>query len=235
MADSPSVGILVNIFTSPTAAFTALKERPNPWLALLIVLGLYAAVSYLYLQVVDLPWMLDRQLSQGGNLTDEQRTQAVDAALQLSPTVYGVIGAVTTPLSILIVYALVALYFTGVSFATNDGVKYGQWFALVAWSAMPVVLGLAATFVNLLVTDARFLPQEQLNPLSFGNLFGLNSEGAPTSQRILLSLDITTLWSVMLQIIGYQIFSQRSIVRAAIVVFAPVAVIVLISALVAAF
>jgi hypothetical protein len=234
MADSSSVGILVNIFTSPTAAFTALKERPSPWLPLLIVLLTYAAVSYLYLQVVDLPWMLDRQLSQGGNLTDEQRTQAVDAALQISPTVYGVIGAVTTPLSILIVYALIALYFTGVSFATNDGVKYGQWFAMISWSVMPVIFGLAASFVNLLVSDARFLPQEQLNPLSFGNLFALNSDGAPLSQRILLSLDVTTLWAVVLQVIGYQVFSQRSIVRAAVVVLGPMAAIVLVSAIVAA-
>jgi hypothetical protein len=234
MADSSTVSILVNIFTSPTAAFTALKQRPSPWLALLIVLIGYGAVSALYLQVVDLPWMLDRQLSQGGNLTDEQRAQAVDAALQISPTVYGVIGAVTTPLSILIVFALIALYFTGVSFATNDGVKYGQWFAMIAWGTLPIVFGLAASFVNLLVNDARFLPQEQLNPLSFGNLLAIDSEGASTVQRILLSLDITTLWAVMLWIIGHQVFSQRSIVRAAVVVLGPIAAIVLISAIVTA-
>lgn len=226
MADSSSVNVLVNIFTAPSAAFAALKERPNPWPALLIVLGLYAAVSYLYTQAVDLPWLIDRQLSQGGNLTEEQRSQAVDAALQISPAVYGVIGAVTSPLSILIVYALSALYYTGVSFATNDGVKYGQWFALVAWATMPIVFGLAASFVNLMVSDARFLPQEQLNPLSFGNLLALDGEGAPMSQRILLSLDITTLWSIVLSIIGYQVFTQRSIVRAAVVVLAPLAVIV---------
>jgi hypothetical protein len=234
MADSTTVSVLTNIFTAPTIAFAALKERPKPWLALLIVLGTYAAVSYLYLQVVDLPWMLDRQLSQGGNLTEEQRTQAVDAALQISPTVYGVIGAVTTPLSLLILYALIALYFTGVSFATNERVKYGQWFAMISWSWMPIVFGLAASFVNLLVVDARFLPQEQLNPLSFGNLFGLSSEAAPMSQRILLSLDVTAVWMIALMVIGYQVFTQRSIVRAAVVVLAPIAVIVLVSTIIAA-
>jgi len=234
MADSSTVGVLTNIFTAPSTAFAALKARPSPWLALLIILVGYAAVSYLYLQVVDLPWMLDRQLSQGGNLTDEQRDQAVEAALQLSPTVYGVIGAVTTPLSILIVFALVALYFTGVSFATNDGVKYGHWFAMICWALMPIVFGLVATFINLLVNDARFLPQEQLNPLSFGNLFGIDMEGTSTGQRVLLSLDVTTLWSVVLLVLGHQVFSQRSIVRAATVVLAPIVVIVLISVILAA-
>ena len=234
MADNSSVSTLVNIFTAPSAAFAALKERPNPWLALLVVLIGYCAVSYVYLQVVDLAWMLDRQLGQAGTLTDEERNRAVEGALQISPTVYGVIGAVSTSLSILVVLALVALYFTAVSFATNDGVKFGQWFAMISWSMMPVVFGLVASFVNLLVSDARFLPQEQLNPLGFGNLLGIDSDGMPVLQRILLSLDITTLWSVVLQVVGYQVFTQRSIARSAVVVLGPLAVIVLVGVIVAA-
>ena len=226
MADSSSVSILVNIFTSPSAAFTALKERPNPWVALLIVLGLSAAVSFLYLQVVDLPWMLDRQLSQGASLTDAQRDQMVEGALQISPTVYGVIGIVSTTLWLLMVLAVVGLYFTAVSFATNDGVKFGQWFAMGAWALMPMVFGLAATFVNLLVSDARFLAPEQLNPLSFANLLGIEIEGASASQIALLSRDITALWCVLLFVLGYQVFAQRSLVRAATVVLAPLVVIV---------
>src|SRR5688572_2928127 len=187
MADSSSVSVLVNIFTAPSAAFAALRERPNPWLALLIVLGLTAVVSFLYLQVVDLPWMLDRQLSQGGQLTDAQREQMVEGALRISPTIYGVIGIVTGTLWLLIVLAVIGLYFTAVSFATNDGVKFGQWFAMGAWALMPMVFGLAATFVNLLVSDARFLAPEQLNPLSFANLLGIEMEGASQGQIALLS------------------------------------------------
>jgi Yip1-like protein len=234
MSDSSSVGVLSNIFTSPTAAFAQLRERPNPWLALLILLVGYAAVSYLYLQVVDLAWMLDQQMAQGGNLTEEQRKQAVDAALQVSPVVYSVIGAVGAPLSILIVVALIALYFTGVSFATNDGVKYGQWFAMITWALMPIVIGLAATFINLLVSDSRFIPQEKLNPLAFGNLLGIDMAGLPRGQKGLLSLDISSIWAVVLLVLGHQVFTQRSIVRAAIVVLGPIVGIVLISVILSA-
>lgn len=234
MSDSSSVGVLSNIFTAPSVAFRSLKERPSPWLSLLILLVGYAAVSYLYLQVVDLAWMLDHQLAQGGNLTDEQRSQAVDAALRISPAVYGVIGAVTSPLFVLIIVALVALYFGAVSFATNDGVKYGQWFAMISWALMPIVIGLAATFINLLVSDARFLPQEKLNPLSFGNLLGIDPEGATRGERALLGLDISAVWAIALLVLGHQVFTQRSIVRAATVVLAPIVVIVLISVIISA-
>jgi Yip1 domain len=235
MADSTTVGILTNIFAAPSAAFAAIKERPNPWVPLLVVAIGSAVVSYLYLQGVDMAWMLDRQISQGGgNLTDEQRTQAVDAALQVPPAVYYVIGTVSAPLWYLISYALIALYFTGVSFATNDGVKYGQWLAMIAWSMVPMVLGLAATFVNLLVSDARFLPPEQLNPLSFGNLLGIDTEGVSTLERSLLSLSVVALWIVGLLVVGHQVLSQRSVVRSAVIVLAPIVVIVLIGVIVAA-
>ena len=95
------------------------------------------------------------------------------------------------------------------------------------------VFGLLASFVNLQVTDARFLPAERLNPLSFGSLLGLAPQGATTVERTLMALDVTILWSIVLQILGYQAFTQRSVVTSTIVVLGPLAVIVLIASLVA--
>jgi|SRR5689334_9736952 len=227
MSDSTSVGVHTNIFTAPSRAFAAIRERPSPWVPLLLISIGTAVVSYLYLKSVDMAWMLDHQLAQGGNLTDEQRTQMVDAALKLPQGAYYVLGTLSAPISYLIYWALIALYLTAVSFATNDGVKYGQWFATIAWSMVPLLFGLAATFVNLLVSDARFLPPELLNPLSFSNLLGIDVEGSSALERGVLSLSVTALWVVGLLIVGHQVLSQRSIVRSALVVLAPVVAIVL--------
>lgn len=232
MADSSSVGVLTNIFTAPQAAFAAIKERPSPWVPLLLLIVGTFAVQFVYMQSVDFAWLMDRQLEQGG-LTDEERRQTVDAMTQVPPTVLGAVQGISGAIVILIVYALTALYYTGVSFATHDGVKYGQWLALVAWCSLPGIFGLIASFVNLLVTDARFLPPEQLNPLSFGSLLAVDGEGATAVERILLGLDVTVLWAVVLQILGYQAFTQRSMVRATVVVLGPLALIVLIASLVA--
>jgi hypothetical protein len=79
------------------------------------------------------------------------------------------------------------------------------------------------------------LPAEQLNPLSFGSLLALDPQGATIVQRILMSLDLTVLWSTVLQILGYQHFTQKSIVTATIVVLGPLAVLVGISSLAALF
>ena len=232
MADSTTVGILTNIFTAPAIAFAAIKERPSPWLPLLVlILGTFA-VQFAYMQAVDLPWLIDQQLQQAGaDITEEQRSQAVDAATQIPASVLGAIQGVSGGVVILIIYALIALYYTGVSFALNDKIKYQQWLALIAWCSLPAVFGLIASFVNLQVTDARFLPADQLNPLSFGSLLALETQGATIVERILMQLDVTVLWSTVLQILGYQAFTQRSIVTSTVVVLGPLAVIVLVASL----
>lgn len=232
MADSSSVGVLSNIFTAPSQAFAAIKERPNPWLPLLVLIGAVFIVQFMYMQAVDFPWLIDHQLQQaGGNMTDAQRAQLVDATARIPPSVLGAVQGASGGLVILIIYALIALYYTGVSFATNDGHKFQQWLALIAWCSLPSVLGYIASLVNLQVTDARFLPAEQLNPLSFGSLLGLDPQGATIVQRILMALDVTVLWSTVLQILGYQAFTQRSITFSTAVVLGPLAVIVLVASL----
>jgi hypothetical protein len=231
MADSTSVGVLSNIFTAPTLAFLAIKERPNPWLPLLVLMTGVFIVQFTYMQAVDYPWMVDQQLQQAGNMTDAQRAEAVDAMTQLPPSVMGSIYGVGGAISILIIYAVIALYYLGVSFATNDKTKYQQWLALIAWCSLPTVLGYIASLVNLQVTDARFLLPTELNPLSFGSLLNLDPQGATTVETILMALDVTVFWSVVLQILGYQAFTQRSFTFATAVVLGPLAIIVLIASL----
>jgi hypothetical protein len=231
MSDSTSVGVLSNIFTAPSLAFAAIKERPNPWLPLLVLMVSVFLQQFMYMQAVDYPWMMDQQLQQAGNMTEEQRAQTVDAMTQLSPSVMGSIYGVGGALSVLIIYALIALYYLGVSFATNDKTKYQQWLALIAWCSLPSVLGYIASLVNLQVTDARFLLPTQLNPLSFGSLLGVDSQGASYGETILMALDVTVVWTTVLQILGYQAFTQRSFGFATAVVLGPLALIALIASL----
>jgi hypothetical protein len=232
-ASLSSASILTDIITAPARAFASIKEQPSVWLPLTIVLVSYCAVSIVYTSSVDFAWLIDQQLQQAQNLTDAQREQAVKAALRISPAVYGVIGAVAASIFIPALFALTSLYYTGVSFVTGDGVKYKQWFALACWCAIPIVLGLVAALVHVLAGDARFMRQEELNPFSFGNLLGVDRAGATILHRILLGLDVTAIWSVVLSIVGYQSFTKRSLAFSAAIVLAPLALIIAISAAIA--
>jgi hypothetical protein len=234
MAVDSAATKLVNIFAAPAEAFRAIRERPQAWVPLLILIAGVTIVSLLYMTSVDLGWFLENQMrSSGRALTDAQIKQAVDAASRLPPVVYGGIASVTSALAILLFTAIGALYYTGVSFVTGDGVRFKQWYGLVCWCMLPTLLGIVAQLVNLLANDPRFMVQDAINPLAFGNLLGIDRTGATILQRVLLGIDVTSLWGLLLAVVGYQTFSKSSLVKAAVIVLAPLAVIVAVGSAIA--
>jgi hypothetical protein len=234
MADSSYVALATNIITAPNEAFIALKERPRVLLPVLVLLIGFSAVSFYFLSHVDMGFFLDNQLRSGNaNLTDAQREQAVAAAAKIPPLVYGAIGAFSSSFFVFLIIFLVASYYTIVSFVTGDGVKLKQWFALLCWCALPQVLGIVAQLVNMLVNDPRFMLQDSINPLAFGNLLSIDRTGAPIVQRILLGIDITAIWTLVLQVLGYQSFTKSSYAKSTAVVLGPIALIVLVGTLLA--
>jgi hypothetical protein len=75
--------------------------------------------------------------------------------------------------------------------------------------------------------------QDSIDPLSVGNLLSIDRTGAPTVQRYMLGLDVTLIWSLVLQVIGYQSFTNKSYATSAAVVLGPIALIVAIGTLLA--
>jgi hypothetical protein len=234
MANESALAIATNIFTAPNEAFPVIKEQRKVWLPILALIIGFSAVSFAYMNAVDLPWFMETQLQAGNaELTDEQREQALAAATRISPMVYGAIGAVTSSAAVLLWLFVVALYYTGVSFLTHDGVKLKQWFALLCWCSLPTVLGALAQLVNVLATDARFMMQDEINPLSFGSLFSVERQGVTIVQRVLLSIDVTSLWALVLSVLGYQAWTNSSMMKTIAIVLGPIVVIVAISTLAA--
>jgi hypothetical protein len=226
MASQSSFAIAANIFVAPNEAFAAIRERPNVLLPLILILGTYGIVSFSFTYSVDVPWFMEQQINMSaGDLTPSEREAAIEASSNMAPGVLGAISTVSSSIFILLWTFLVALYYTGVSFATGDGIKLKQWYGLVVWCALPILLGLVASIVNIFISDARFMLQEDINPLSFNNLLSIDTEGFSTLQRILASLDLSTVWSLALTIIGYQTWTQRSIYKAAGIVLGPFVVI----------
>jgi hypothetical protein len=236
MADGSSAAVAANVFTSPNDAFAVIRERPGVFLPVLVLIVGYAAVSFLYMNKVDLPWFMEQQMAAGNpDMSDAQREQAAQQAASLSPNVYGAIGAITTPAFVFLIIFVTALYYTGVSFVTHDGIRLKQWFALVCWCQLPTTLGLLAQIVNLSVGDVRFMLQDEINPISFGNLLSIDRQGATIVQRILLGMDPTALWAVVLSVIGYQAWTKSSLAKAGAVVLGPLAVIVIVTTLFTVF
>ena len=232
MAEKSPLAVAVDLITAPNQAFAAIKERPSVWLPLVVLCVSYAAVAYSYMTSVDIGWFFDQQMRQSApEMTDLQREQAVRATTSVGGTTLGAISAVTGPLGLVLGLFIVALYLLGVGFVTHDGIRLKQWFAFSAWCALPIELGLIASLINILVGDARFMLQDQLNPLAFINLLNIDREGLTGLERGLLSIDLTTIWATVLCVLGYKAWTNRSTAVAIAVVLGPAALIIALVAL----
>lgn len=238
MADASAFAVAANLFAAPNEAFAAIRKRSYIWLPLVVLIGGNALVSLVYMNSVDLPWFMEQQLDaqierSGNTLTAEEREQALEASSRMPASTLGGIGAVASAAFILLWTFLIALYYAGVSFATGDGIKLKKWFALVCWCTLPIVLGIIASLVNILASDARFMLQEDLNPLSFRNLLGIDTSQLGLLERVLANIDLSAVWALVLGVLGYQAWTGRSLVKSAGIVLGPLALIVVLGSLIA--
>lgn len=224
MAETSRIGVAVNIFASPRDAFEVIRDRPRALLPWLLVIAGAATVNFMFVNLVDLAWYIEQQIrasAASGNLTEDQIRQAVERSSGMSPVVLGAIGAVSSAVIVTLIYFVYSLYLTGVSFATNDGIRLRQWFGLVCWCGLPALLGFLASIVNMLSNDATFMSQDRINPLSYASIFNLDTAGVGGFRRVLMMSDVTQIWTLVLTVLGYQAWTRRGLGSAAAIVLAP--------------
>jgi hypothetical protein len=209
------------MFTSPSAAFPALKEQPRFWFALLAVSLSTAAVVAWYYSIVDLEWLKDRLLSANSRMADmneEQRTRASKFISGNFLTWSSVIGAIIT---ILIIRAVEAMYFTLAGNIVNIRFKFQQWFALSCWTALPHLIATAAMAAYLLTADSNQISVEELSVLSLNELF-FNKSMADKGYTLLSNLTLIHPWAWWLTVVGVRAWSGRSWLFSSVFALAPI-------------
>ena len=219
-----TISTIINIFASPGEAFASIKEKPRYLVALLLLLLGGALVQFFYMKNVDVQWFFDELAASNPNTT-QQQIDGYNAFASLPQTVVAVIFSVITAIFIPIFFLIVALYFKIVSQFTKDGLSYKQLFSLVCLSSIPSLLASLASLVKVMTSDVSLMPATELNPLAFWGLLNLESMGAGTFDGIAMNTDPTTIWSLVLLILGYKIFSGKDLGTAALIALIPTAVI----------
>ena len=191
----------VDIFLQPGNVFPALRERPTFAAPLLLVALGSAVMLLLYFLSVDPAWYLDHVLAtQAGEMTAKELAQAK----QLVPGARTM--AVVAPLMMLIglvVAALVhALYFLLAGRILGMAVSFRQGLSLVAWSGMPMLLGLVVTIVGVLTMAT----QTSLESLALLNLDPLLLQLPPDSpwKPVASGVSLLSVWVVFLGALGWR-------------------------------
>lgn len=208
----------LNILTSPSEAFAAIKHRPSKAFPLLLVVVLNALVLTWYFNIVDYEWFVDDILS-AGTISEEERAEARESMLALSINSFALFGVIGGSAAIIVINLLQAAYLSLVAAIRGDRFKFSHWFSLVCWAGFPVLLTIAGSAVTILLTPNGQLSSYQLDPLTLYNL-GLGSNSASV-QALTQSISLTAFWSLGLIAIGHQQWTQASWARSVIIVTSP--------------
>ena len=218
MEETPvsAVGRIPGVFFSPVATFDSIAKRPT-WLPPLL---LWTAVSVLFTAFlvprIDYDRMIRGQMERRGQSVPEERIQAAVAMQKkIAPIAYNVIAAVTpTAVSL-----LVAVVLWGAFKAFGWDLSYRQAFGTTTHAFLPGVLGSVILF--LVVLRQETVDPSGLQDMLRSNLgFLVERKASPAVHSLLQSLDVFSIWSLVLLVLGFAAAARVSRKSAAGVIVA---------------
>jgi len=207
-ASEQEVGPLARIpgaLFSPTTTFESIARRPT-WLPpLLLWTALSLTMTFVLLPRVDYDRMIRASIEKRGQTVPEERIQSIlETQKKMAPILYGAFGAIAPTLTSLIV----TLVFWGAFKAFGWDATFRQAFGATTHAFLPGVLG---ALVLLPVLASR----ETVDPRNIGDLLrsNLGFLVAPESKMLhslAQSIDVFSIWSLVLFVIGYSAAAKIS-------------------------
>lgn len=206
------------VFISPNEAFKAIERRPLKLFPMMMIWAAFIAMFIWYFSIVELDSIIGYSLS-GPDLTAQDRAEAEALMESITRYTQAFGAAIGLSASSLILWALYAAYLSLISAMVGDKVYFGQWFSLIVWTSLVMLVRVAAGMVVLYNSPDGRLSVEALNPLVLSNL-GMES-GNGWLQGFYDYVDITAIWQTILVILAYRRWLAASWFRAIAVVTGP--------------
>lgn len=215
-----ALSVLPQMFYEPKAAFESLKEKPNAWLPLILIVFSTLAIVFWYFSVVDFTWMVEHMISSKPDMKPEER-EVMEKFMTKNLMMYPAIGGALVGLPIF--YAIYALYFLLASKIMGSAITYGKWFAFSTWISVPSLIAIPLMVLQIVSGDGK-IAFEDLNMLSLNYLVFHFPIGHPFAS-MLGGLSLTTFWTMFLSFVGLRVWTGRSAMSCAVASVLPYAVI----------
>lgn len=212
---------LVDIFLQPSKVFAEERERPTFLVPYLLLAAAAIALTLAYFMRVDGSWFIDHMLdAKRATMTAKEIAQA--KAVMPGARTMAIFGAVSAPITVALIFALIGLYYWLASKVTGAALGYKHGVSLVAWSGMPGLLGTIVGIVGALTMQ----PQTSLESLMLTHIDPLMIDTTGSHwHRIAQSADLLSLWSIFLAALGWRTFTRASWLQSIVVVVLPYLVI----------
>ncbi len=197
-SDDPGFSAVDFLF-DPARQFTRLAARPN-FLAPVLVLTLGTlALTVAYFSRLDYAWFAQHVVA--ANPIVARATHGADLhltkALLMWPGVLSAVGAVPVQ------WLLLSLYVLFAASALRRPMALPQALALTAWAGIPYIVALLPAAINLALHADGHLPPEQVDPTTFGAMFGA-PEAAPL-RGVAMRVGLASLWAWGLFAVGLRV------------------------------
>jgi hypothetical protein len=220
------LGILGDLYFAPSAAFAAVLKRPAFWAPLLLVLGLNAGFTAMWLKKVDAEAFMKARIEESGRMdriAADQRAGIIEQQARFLPVMAG-LGPLFAVIFLLVIAGALTFVFR---FFYAGEVAFRQGFAVTSWTSAAVgLVSLPLTLLILFLKDDWTLnPQEvlQANP----SLLVERGDVAGPLFALLSSLDLFSFWMIALLALGFGLACRARISSALWGVLVPWAVYVL--------
>jgi Yip1 domain len=203
------IGRIFGVLFSPQTTFEDIARKPSWLLPVVIstILGIAATVTLN--QRMDWRDYISQQIEknpQAANLSAEQKERQIEVSTKITSAIVYAVGVLGSTLFALVVAAAMMLAY---NLLTGAGASFGQSFAI---SAHTLVVSLVSTPVLLLVLFLR--PKGTIDPENpvATNLAAFLPEETPKWLMVLgKSLDIFTIWMLILLAIGFAAVNPRKL------------------------
>lgn len=204
MEDS-SLGRLIGVLISPEKTFRSIAERPTWVVALVVLVLLGAAAGYLVFQKLDMAEVISQSMEDRGRRASvEEIEQATEIAER-----FGWIGALVGVLVVApLAFLVMALVFWVVFKLIGAEFSYQTSLSVTLHSLMPAAVSSLLSLPVIYSRETIDIEESQRGVL-FSNLGALAPEDAGTALTALLSsIDLFSLWTLVLLTIGYSIVGR---------------------------
>ncbi|MGA1994693.1 MAG: Yip1 family protein [Bryobacteraceae bacterium] len=201
---------LTGVFFEPGKAFADIVARPRWLVPMLLVILISLVAVFEMSQRIGWERIVSHSIdssSRAQNMTPQQRQQGIETGVKIASVTSYIGPIVGIPIYYLVVAGVLLGIFAGILSAP---VKFKQAFAVVAYANLPgIISGILLIVVMQLKNPDEFNVQ---NPLAFNpGAFMDPLASSKSLYSLATSLDLFTLWIIVLMAIGFKAAGGRNL------------------------
>lgn len=204
---------IIGVLFSPDATMASIARRPDWVLPLVILLVMSLVTGVVIAQHADFGAAAREAIEQNKNATQEQIDKGVKIATGIGKVVT-YLSPVLSAIGLLIIAGVLLLAFR---LFGGEG-DFKQAFSVTCYSSMPGVIK-SVIMMIIVLAKGGIIPAQEFATLVRSNLgFLANYKTNPMAFTVLSSIDIFSIWFLVLMIIGFAYLARVSRAKSAVII-----------------